>query len=190
MASDISAVLNTDDTANDVVDPIAALEQQFVLPSESASSVAKDRREARAVTRQSFRVGDLHLLVPQDATREVLRLPGCSRIPNTPNWFKGLANVRGGLVPVIDMALALGLDNQIDEVPYLLVFGHGDEAIGMMINGLPRSMVLEPGSRRNDSPPVPDVVKEHITGVYEKADQLWFDLDHDGFLDSLTESMN
>ena len=63
-------------------------------------------------------------------------------MPNTVAWLRGLTNVRGSLVPVVDAAAALGVAHQSGVPPYLLIFGQGDTAMGMLIDGLPRLLSL------------------------------------------------
>ena len=48
-------------------------------------------------------------LVAREETREVLTYPSqLTRVPGAKTWVKGLANVRGALLPVIDLRQFLG----------------------------------------------------------------------------------
>lgn len=40
---------------------------------------------------------------------EVLAQPRTTRIPTTPEWIRGIMHLRGGVVPVLDLAAKLGL---------------------------------------------------------------------------------
>jgi len=52
--------------------------------------------------------GDLYL-VAREETREVFGVPaGMTRVPGAKAWIKGLANVRGQLLPIIDLRQFLG----------------------------------------------------------------------------------
>src|ERR1700738_5473356 len=52
--------------------------------------------------------GDLYL-VAREETREVLGVPASTtRVPGAKAWIKGLANVRGQLLPIIDLRQFLG----------------------------------------------------------------------------------
>lgn len=50
-----------------------------------------------------FRIGDQRFVASMDEVREVLDPPTCTRVPGTASWFLGVANVRGNLVPVMDL---------------------------------------------------------------------------------------
>jgi len=50
-----------------------------------------------------FRVGAERFVASMDDVREILDPPHCTRVPGTAPWFLGVANVRGTLVPVMDL---------------------------------------------------------------------------------------
>ena len=50
-----------------------------------------------------FRVGEGQLVVATDDIDEVLRLPRVTRVPGAKGWLRGLANLRGNLMPVVDL---------------------------------------------------------------------------------------
>ena len=50
-----------------------------------------------------FRIADTSMIVPINEVNEVLPVPRCTQIPGAKSYVKGLANVRGRLVPVIDL---------------------------------------------------------------------------------------
>ena len=57
----------------------------------------------------AFRLGSEHFLAAREETREVLAVPAhLTRVPGARLWVRGLANVRGQLLPVIDLRQFLG----------------------------------------------------------------------------------
>ena len=48
-------------------------------------------------------------LVPMAAIREVEEVGGLTPVPNTPPWLRGVMNLRGMIVGVVDLAQFLGL---------------------------------------------------------------------------------
>ncbi len=56
-----------------------------------------------------FRTGGQVFAVEAGAVREILPAPPSTRIPGAPAAVRGLINVRGTLVTVVDAALAIGL---------------------------------------------------------------------------------
>ena len=47
-------------------------------------------------------------VIPLNELSEVLDVPECTKLPRVKSWVRGLANVRGRLLPIIDLADFLG----------------------------------------------------------------------------------
>ena len=57
----------------------------------------------------AFRMGGETFLVARDEAREVMGVPApITRVPGARSWIRGLANVRGQLLPVIDLKQYFG----------------------------------------------------------------------------------
>ena len=56
----------------------------------------------------AFRVGGNNLLAPLDEVVEILDMPKLARVPLAQPWVCGIANVRGNLLPVVDLSGFLG----------------------------------------------------------------------------------
>ena len=50
-----------------------------------------------------FKIDNIPLLAKMDDVSEILPLPETIRIPGVKSWVRGLANIRGTLMPVLDM---------------------------------------------------------------------------------------
>ncbi len=56
-----------------------------------------------------FRIGGQHYVAPMDEVGEVLPEPRFTQLPGVKAWVMGVANVRGRLLPVMDLGAFLGL---------------------------------------------------------------------------------
>ncbi len=65
-----------------------------------------DPRPIRTVI--CFKVMDVSVAIPLEEIVELIEVPHCTRLPKVKAWVQGVANVRGKLVPVIDLANFLG----------------------------------------------------------------------------------
>ncbi|MEN8719322.1 MAG: chemotaxis protein CheW [Oceanococcaceae bacterium] len=54
-----------------------------------------------------FRIGTQRFLAPQSQVAEVLSPPRITLVPNAPPWLRGLANLRGTVVPLYDLGHCL-----------------------------------------------------------------------------------
>src|SRR3972149_6209117 len=50
-----------------------------------------------------FRLGDMMLVTPLDHVIEILPPPPLTLVPGVKSWLKGVANVRGNLITIIDL---------------------------------------------------------------------------------------
>ena len=57
----------------------------------------------------TFGLGEETFAINVINVREVLDITEITRIPRTPEYMKGVINLRGGVVPVVDMRLKYGL---------------------------------------------------------------------------------
>ncbi len=65
----------------------------------------------------TFRVGDEVFALDVSQVREVLDLITITKVPRSPEFMRGVINVRGSIVPVVDLRLKFGLsktENSMD----------------------------------------------------------------------------
>ena len=55
-----------------------------------------------------FRVADHKFVVPMEFVREIMKYPVTSQVPGSKEWVRGIANIRGNLLPVFDLQGFLG----------------------------------------------------------------------------------
>jgi len=139
-------------------------------------------------SRQGFRVGGMGLMLRYQDASELSDMPEVFRLPNTPEWFCGIANRHGMLVPVFDLVRYLGATPQADSRRMLLVLSHGADAAGLVIDGLPRRLRLEPQDRL-DHIAVPAPLRHCVDAVYRMDGHDWMDFRHDALLARLEEQL-
>lgn len=57
----------------------------------------------------TFRLGGEVFALEVGKTREVVAFTNITTLPKTPDWIRGVLNLRGNLVPVLDLKLRLGM---------------------------------------------------------------------------------
>jgi chemotaxis signal transduction protein len=175
--------MNLIDTSQAQLSPVAALAGEFVLPE---STGAEESRATDAATeRLAFRVGPVGLLCASDAGREVVLPPPVTRLPHLPVWMLGLTNVRGTLLPVVDLAAAYGVEREAALRRYLLVMGTAEDPLGLLVDGLPVIARFEAEERMRGVPPHPERLAGHVAGGYERDGVVWLDVDARGLFATL-----
>ena len=65
--------------------------------------------QTQSWTGLGFRLREHWLVAPREDVREVITVPKVTRVPGAKPWMLGVANVRGSLLPVTDLAQLLNL---------------------------------------------------------------------------------
>jgi twitching motility protein PilI len=79
------------------------------LQSRLAARLQQARSESRGASWLAIECAGLGLLVPLPTAGEIFPLGTLLPVPHTQPWFVGVANLRGGLHGVVDLAAFLGL---------------------------------------------------------------------------------
>jgi purine-binding chemotaxis protein CheW len=74
----------------------------------SAPSTSDMASRASLLSLLRMAVGDEDLAVPIDDVREILEVGRLTTLPRTPSFVRGVMNLRGAVVPVIDLAARVG----------------------------------------------------------------------------------
>lgn len=64
----------------------------------------------------TFRLGEEYFAIPVAQVREVLDLSQITKVPTAPAYLRGVVNVRGSAIPVVDLRLKFGLPRRDDSV--------------------------------------------------------------------------
>lgn len=117
-----------------------------------------------------FYVGEERLITPLSDIKEILNYPSAmTRVPGTKPWMLGVANVRGTLMPVIDLQLFLiGRKTERGRRSRVLVFDIGTGLTGVLVG----EMV---GMRHFDKESA--IGKEADSGYFDRYVEFGFDQD-------------
>ncbi len=81
-----------------------------------------------------FQVGGVRLVSAMGEIGEVLKLPKVAALPGVKPWVLGVANIRGRLIPVIDLHQFLGVAPTLPTAQWrVLVVEDGDIAAGLLV---------------------------------------------------------
>jgi twitching motility protein PilI len=123
----------------------------------------------------AFRLGGDAFLVAREETKEVLSVPPVlARVPGARSWIRGLANVRGQLLPVIDLRqyLGAGVTNNGRNVR-IVVANHREIPAGLMVDevlGFRRFADSEFGP---EPPPTLLRCERYLAGGFRRGAETW-----------------
>jgi len=128
-----------------------------------------------------FRLGDEQFIVARDRVREVLMVPPfITRVPGARSWIRGLANVRGHLLPVIDLQAFLGAGpNSGDRDARVLVLQGIDMPVGLVVDEVYGFRRFLDSERTGEAPNTIIRCDQYLDGAFERGFETWpvFDVD-------------
>ncbi len=90
-----------------------------------------------------------------DAVRNILELGTITNVPNTKDYFIGVINLHGNIIPVVDLRKIMGIENpenNKDTVIVVLSFdGQAGSFIGMVVDGVKEVFTLNEESALQDT---------------------------------------
>ena len=119
-----------------------------------------------------FVIGDEEYAVPILSIQEIIKPFSWTRVPQVPKYVLGVFNLRGSVIPLLDLRAKFGLQTKkhSDETRFI-VMRHGDDVAGFVIDRLTMAIRLE----KADIGPAPDTVNGDetiIDGVGKQEDKI------------------
>jgi len=121
----------------------------------------------------TFSLGVEYYAIPLLSAQEVVGLLSTTPVPFAPPYFKGLMNLHGRIVSVIDLRMKFGLQPG-EKTPdtSIIVLNMGNYALGVIVDSVNEVYTLKEDEIR----PTPDfegsVKMDFITGVIHREDHL------------------
>ena len=92
----------------------------------------------------SFTLSDEHYGLGILKVQEIRGYEGVTRVPDTPDYIRGVVNLRGAIVPVIDLRMKLGLkDARYDAFTVMIVLNLDGRSTGIVVDAVSDVVVLE-----------------------------------------------
>ena len=123
----------------------------------------------------AFRMGGETFLVAREETREVLGYPAAvTRIPGAKSWVKGLANVRGQLLPMLDLRQFLGSGaTNAGRNTRIIVVNHRDIPAGLMVDEVLGFRRFAEDEFNPDPPPTVIRCETYLAGAFRRGGEVW-----------------
>jgi len=141
--------------------------------SASLTGGEEDLLDGQIVQLVSFQLEDVEYGIEILSVHEILRIPAITRLPNTPHFIKGVLNLRGNVIPVVDVRERFGFPKAVlTDQSRVIVIESEDKLIGLLVDNV--SQVLRIRENNIDPPSVliEGVSEEYIKGVGRLKERL------------------
>lgn len=145
---------------------------QQIINKQSTALVGDDNKIDDVIQLVGFIVGEEEFAIPILSIQEIIKPISCTRVPQTPSYILGVFNLRGSVIPLIDLRARFGLRPQKhSEETRFVVMKSGDDVAGFVIDRLTEAIRMP----KRDIGPAPETVSEAetmIDGVGKQSDRI------------------
>ena len=121
-----------------------------------------------------FKINGVALLTKMDEVTEILPPPETVRVPGVKHWVKGLANVRGSLMPILDMnAYLFGHDTVLRKESRILIINRKGLIAGLLVDEVYGLRRFKPEECRDEIDPDAGPVRDYLAGIFVDRIQRW-----------------
>lgn len=135
------------------------------------SSLSTQLPRAREETQQvkqlvSFRIAKEEFGVDILMVQEIIRLPAITPIPNASEWILGMINLRGRIIPIVDLRTQLRMSGLVGEENErkrrILIIEMGGHVTGFVVDSVSEVMKIPV----DEIEPAPNLVTSSISAAY------------------------
>lgn len=154
--------------------------------STSLSNVAagSDKAPAKIVEYLAFTLGQEEYGLDIQKVSEIRSYDTPTRIANAPEFVKGVVNLRGIIVPIVDMRIKLNLGTpSYDQFTVVIILNIGTRVVGMVVDSVSDVTTLLPEQMK----PAPDMGAmntDYVTGLGTIDDRMLILIDIDRLMSS------
>ena len=124
------------------------------MKAHTETSVADERKLA------TFQLGEEEFAVDIAQVQEIIRLQSVTAVPQAPPYVTGVVNLRGNVLPVIDLRARLGMElRAYDDATRVVVVRLNDALTGLIVDSVCEVMTVS----ERDISPTPAAILERFS---------------------------
>ena len=121
----------------------------------------------------SFSIGEEDYGVDIQEVKEVIRIREITQLPKAPTFVKGVINLRGDVIPIIDLREKFGLEQQdYTDVTRVIVVEVDGKSIGMVVDRVSNVIKIPQDEIEPPPPLVGDLSGEYLRGIGKLGEKL------------------
>ncbi|NLT51672.1 MAG: purine-binding chemotaxis protein CheW [Ignavibacteria bacterium] len=130
-----------------------------------------------------FILGDEHYGVAIDKIQEINRMSEITRVPNAPKYIEGVINLRGAVLPVVNLRVKIGMPTkQKENKTRIIIIEIEEMSIGFIVDEVREVIRINSSIISSPNEFTVNVKTEYITGVAKLNDELIIIIDPEKLL--------
>lgn len=140
----------------------------------------KDKKQESSELLQlvSFKIGNEEFGVDILKVQEINRMMQITKVPNAPEFVDGVINLRGRIIPIIDLRIRLGMvKREHDKSTRIVVVELDGKTVGFIVDEVSEVLRIPMSITEPPPPMVAGINADYITAVGKLEDRLLILLD-------------
>lgn len=143
----------------------------------------KKKQDAELIQLVTFSIGEEEFGVDILKVQEIIRTMEITRVPKAPDFVEGVINLRGNVIPIIDLRKRFGLETRShDKHTRIIVIEINNMIVGFVVDSVSEVLRIPANTVEPPPPVVAGLESEYISGVGKLEDRLLILLDLDRLL--------
>ncbi|MCA9190900.1 MAG: chemotaxis protein CheW [Planctomycetales bacterium] len=131
----------------------------------------------------TFGVGPAILALDISSIQEINRNLKFTKVPHAPSFVRGVTNLRGEVVTIVDLHVVLGMKQaEVSSQSRNLIVKHDDELLGLWVDRIADIMTINTTALSSPPANLQGVPRKLIRGVHQTPESLVMILDLDEFM--------
>lgn len=121
----------------------------------------------------AFRISDQEYCMDIMSVREIRGWTPATALPHAPHFVRGVINLRGAVLPIIDLSARLGYTpTEPCERHVIIVTQSGDQLVGMLVDAVSDILTVSTDSLQPTPDIASDTAKQFVRGVIAIEDRM------------------
>lgn len=147
------------------------LKQTAELLNQTAKVKKEDNEEILQLV--SFIIGKEEFAVDILIVQEIIRFIQCTKVPNAPKYVDGVINLRGKVIPVVNLRYKLGMQRkESDKNSRIIVVETNGIMVGLLVDAVKEVLRIPTTITEPPPPMVSGISSEYISSVGKLKDRL------------------
>jgi len=136
------------------------------------------KQDAELLQLVTFSIGEEEFGVDILSVQEIIRMMDITKVPRAPDFVEGVINLRGKVIPIIDLRRRFGLvTRDHDKHTRIIVIEINNMIVGFVVDSVSEVLRIPASTVEPPPPVVSGLESEYISGVGKLEDRLLILLD-------------
>jgi purine-binding chemotaxis protein CheW len=121
----------------------------------------------------AFHIGSQTFCIDIMAVREIRGWTPATPLPHAPSFVRGVINLRGAVLPVVDLATRLGLEQSEPTARHaVIVVQSSSQVVGLLVDAVSNILTLTPEAIQPTPEVASDIARSFVKGVVASEAQM------------------